>query len=75
MINIPGRVAHSVACLTTDVRLAVEPGVASLIPARFHTLVEIDHLIIFTVILLPSPDSFKKGCFQLQAKVCAQITG
>ena len=24
---------------------------------------------------LPSADSFKKGCCQLQAKVCAQITG
>ena len=30
---------------------------------------------IFTVILLPSADSFKKGCCQLQAKVCARITG
>ena len=28
-----------------------------------------------TVILLPSADSLKKGCCQLQAKVCAQITG
>ena len=27
------------------------------------------------VILLPSTDLFKKGCCQLQAKVCAQITG
>ena len=27
------------------------------------------------VILLPSSDLFKKGCCQLQAKVCAQITG
>ena len=24
---------------------------------------------------LPSADSFKKGCCQLQAKVCARITG
>ena len=40
-----------------------------------HTFVEIDHEIISTVILLPSADSFKKGCCQLQAKVCAQITG
>ena len=47
----------------------------SLIPARSHTFVEIDHEIISTVILLPSADSFKKGCCQLQAKVCAQITG
>ena len=23
----------------------------------------------------PSADSFKKGCWQLQAKVCAEITG
>ena len=65
----PGRVAQSVACLATD------PGVASSIPARYHTFVEIDHEIISTVILLPSADLFKKGCCQLQAKVCAQITG
>ena len=52
-----------------------DPGVASSIPARSHTFVEIDHEIISTVILLPSADSFKKGCCQLQAKVCAQITG
>ena len=32
-------------------------------------------LVISTVILLPSADLFKKGCCQLQAKVCAQITG
>ena len=44
-------------------------------PAWSHTFVEIDHEIISTVILLPSADSFKKGCCQLQAKVCAQITG
>ena len=44
-------------------------------PGRSHTLVEIDHEIISTVILLPSADSFKKGCCQLQAKVCARITG
>ena len=36
---------------------------------------DIDHEIISTVILLPSADLFKKGCSQLQAKVCAQITG
>ena len=48
---------------------------ASSIPARSHNFVEIDHEIISTVILLPSADSFKKGCCQLQAKVCARITG
>ena len=33
-----------------------DPGVASSMPARFHTLVEIDHKIISTVILLPSAE-------------------
>ena len=72
---LPGRVAQSVTCLATDACLTADPGVASSIPARSHTFVEIDHEIISTVILLPSTDSFKKGCCQLQAKVCAQITG
>ena len=71
----PGRVGQSVTCLATDACLTADPGVASSIPARSHTFVEIDHEIISTVILLPSADSFKKGCCQLQAKVCAQITG
>ena len=71
----PGRVAQSVTCLATDACLTADPGVASSIPARYHTFVEIDHEIISTVISLPSADLFKKGCCQLQAKVCAQITG
>ena len=58
----PGRVAQSVTCLATDACLTADPGV-----------VEIDHEIISTVILLPSADLFKKACCQLQAKVCAQI--
>ena len=44
-------------------------------PGWSHTFVEIDHEIISTVILLPSAESFKKGCCQLQAKVCARSTG
>ena len=68
-------VAQSVTCLATDACLTADPGVASSIPARYHTFVEIDHEIISTVILLPSADLFNKGCCQLQAKVCAQITG
>ena len=72
---LPGRVAQSVTCLATDACLTADPGVVSSIPARSHTFVEIDHEIISTVILLSSADSFKKGCCQLQAKVCAQITG
>ena len=71
----PGRVAQSVTCLATDACLTAEPEVASSIPVRSHTFVEIDHEIISTVILLPSADLFKKGCCQLQAKVCARITG
>ena len=70
----PGRVAQSVTCLATDACLTAYPGVASS-RVRSHTFVEIDHEMISTVILLPSADSFKKGCGQLQAKVCARITG
>ena len=73
--HLPGRVAHSVTCLATDACLTADPGVASSIPARYHAFVEIDHEIISTVILLPSAGLFKKGCCQLQAKICAQITG
>ena len=58
-----------------DQSLTADPGVASSIPARSHTFFEIDHEILSAVILLPSADSFKKGCCQLQAKVCARITG
>ena len=72
---LPGRLAQSVTCLATDAYLTADPGVASSIPARSHTFVEIDHDIIATVILLPSAESFKKGCCQLQAKVCARSTG
>ena len=74
-INLPGRVAQSVTCLATDASLTAGPGVASSIPARSHTSVEIDHEIISMVILLPSTESFKKGCCQLQVKVSARSTG
>ena len=74
-LSSPGRVAQWVTCLATDACLTAIPGVASSIPARSHTFVEIDHEIISMVILLPSANSFKKGCCQLQAKVCARITG
>ena len=67
------RHAQSVTCLATDVCLTAIPGVPSLIPARPHTFVEIDHEIISTVILLPSADSFKKGCCQLQAKYVHEL--
>ena len=54
--------AQSVTCLATDVRCSIQ--------APSHTFVEIDHEINSTVIL-PSAKSFKKGCCQLQAKICA----
>ena len=73
--NKPGRVAQSVTCLATDACLTAIPGVASSIPTGSHTFVENDHEIISTVIILSSADSFKKGCCQLQTKVCARITG
>ena len=43
--RLPGRVAQSVTCLTTDACLTADPGVASdpgvanSIPARYHTFV------------------------------------
>ena len=45
-----GRIAQSVMCLAADMCLTADPGVASLIPARSHTFVEIDHEIISTAI-------------------------
>ena len=57
---MPGRIAQSVMCLATDACLTADPGVASLIRARSHTFVEIDHEIISTVILLPSADHSRR---------------
>ena len=56
-LNILGHVAQSVTCLAVDTCLTADPGVASWILARSHTLVEIDLEMISTVILLPSADS------------------
>ena len=75
VFQLPGHVVQLVTCLATDASLTADPGVASSFPARSHTIVEIDHEIISTVIFLPSAESFKKGCCQLQAKVCARSTG
>ena len=73
--NGPGCLAQSVMCPATDVSLTADPGIASSIPAQSHTFMEIDNEIISTVILLPSAESFKRDCCQLQAKVCARSTG
>ena len=64
-----------VMCLATDACQTADPGVSSLNQAQSHTFMEIDHEIISTIILLPSAESFKKVCFQLQAKVYAPSTG
>ena len=58
---------QSVTCLATDACLTADPGVPSLITARSHTFMEIDHEVIF----LPSAESFKRISYQLLAKVCA----
>ena len=73
--HIQGRIGQSVTCLAVDAKLTANPGVVSSIPARSHAFVEIDHEIISMIILLPSAESFMKGCCQLQTKVCARITG
>ena len=65
---VSGRVVQLVTCLATDVSLTADPVVESLMPVRSHTFVEIDYEIISTVILLPSAESFKKGCCQLNGK-------
>ena len=65
-VTITGLRNMSVTCLATDGSLTAVRGVVSLIPARSYTFVEIDQEIISTVILLPSTESFKKGCCQLQ---------
>ena len=64
----------TLTCLATDACMTAYPGVASSIPARSHTFMEIDREMISTVILFPSTESFKKGCCQLLAKVCARST-
>ena len=49
---------HStVGKVATDASLTADPGVASSIPAKSHTFVEIDYEIISMVFLLPSADS------------------
>ena len=72
--EISNNVVYRVTFLATDANLTTDPRVACLILPRSHTFVEIDYEIFSTVILLPSTESFKKGCCQLQAKVCARST-
>ena len=66
-------VTQLVTCLATNVSLAADPGVMSLIPARSHTFMEIDYEIIPTVILLPYAEPFKKGCFSYKRKYVHKV--
>ena len=66
IILVPGPVAQSVKNLIAD------PGVVSWIPALSHTFVEIDHAVVFTVILLLLP--IQGGLLIKQSNVCAQST-
>ena len=51
---VPGRIAQSVTCLATDACLTADQGVASSIPVRPHTFVEIDHEMILLLPLIHS---------------------
>ena len=64
---------QSATCLATDGSLTAVTGVASSIPAWFHTFVEIDHEIISTVILLPSAESFKNIVVSYKLKYVHEI--
>ena len=67
LLPLPGRVAQLVTCLATDACLTADPGVASSIPSRSHTFVEIDHEIISTVIPLPSA-VFQEGLLSVTSE-------
>ena len=66
---------RTATCLITAVCMTADSGVVSLIPGGSHTFLDIDHEMISMVIIIPSPDSFKKCCCQIQVKLHAQITG
>ena len=68
-----GRVAQSVTCLATDASLTADPGIASSIPARSHTFVEIDHEIISPVILLPSADHSRRVVVSYKRKYVHEV--
>ena len=60
----------NLSTIKTDASLTADPGVASSIPAQSHTFKEINYEIISKASLLTFAESIKKGCCQLQAKVC-----
>ena len=66
---------RTATCLITAVCLTADSGLVSLILGGSHTFLDIDHEMISMVIIIPSPDSFKKCCCQIEVKLHAQITG
>ena len=73
--GMPGHVAQSVTCLATDACLTADPGGREFDPGPVPYFRGDWSWNDFYGHSPPSADSFKKGCCQLQAKVCAQITG
>ena len=73
LFSIPGCEGQSVTCLTADMSLTADPGVASLIQARSHTFVEIDHEIISTSILFLSAESFKTVVVSYKRKYVQEV--
>ena len=55
---------QSVMCVTAA------PGVASLIPARFHTFAEFDHEITSVAILSPSPTGLRSAVGNMYGYRC-----
>ena len=73
---LPFHVVQSVTYLATYVCLTADPVVASLILARIHTFVEIDHEIISTIILLPSTRvvvSYENMCRKYWLTTCSNL--
>ena len=70
---MPGHVAQSVTCLATYACLTADPGVASSIPVRSYTFVEIDHEMISTVILLPSADHSRRVVVSYKRKYVHEL--
>ena len=69
----PGKKGKSVSLLSFSLFL-MQQTPCSIVVKCDGSVYDVDVEIISTVILL-SADSFKKGCCQLQVKVCAQING
>ena len=72
-MSLPPDAGSSVTCLATDAWLTADPGVASSIPVRSHTFVEIDHEIISTVILLPSADLLRRVVVSYKRKYVHEL--